>query len=55
MLRVFTIAVLLCASEAAFAQELTSAQRDACMGDYQKYCKGRLPYDFTVAPRRRTD
>jgi hypothetical protein len=27
-------------SEAAFAQELTSAQRDACMGDYQKYCKG---------------
>jgi hypothetical protein len=40
MLRVFTIAVLLCASEAAFAQELTSAQRDACMGDYQKYCKG---------------
>ena len=43
MLRVFTIAALLCASEAAFAQELTSAQRDACMGDYQKYCKGTKP------------
>ena len=43
MLRVFTIAALLCASEAAFAQELTSAQRDACMGDYQKYCSTVTP------------
>ena len=44
MLRVMlTTAALLCASQAAFAQELTAAQRDACMGDYEKYCKGTVP------------
>lgn len=36
-------AALLCLSEAAFAQELTAAQRDACMGDYEKYCKSVVP------------
>ena len=36
-------AALLCLSQAAFAQELTSAQRDACMGDYEKYCKSVVP------------
>ena len=25
------------------AQELTAAQRDACMGDYEKFCKGTVP------------
>ena len=25
------------------AQELTAAQRDACMGDYEKYCKSVVP------------
>src|SRR3954447_13492667 len=43
MLRaILTAATLLCASQ-AFAQELTSAQRDACMGDYEKYCKSVVP------------
>jgi len=22
---------------------MTAAQRDACMGDYEKYCKGTVP------------
>ncbi len=44
MLRAILIAAaLLCASQAAFAQELTAAQRDACMGDYEKFCKGVAP------------
>jgi len=44
MLRaILTAAALLCASQTAFAQELTAAQRDACMGDYQKYCKSVAP------------
>lgn len=43
MLRVIMTAALLCASQAAFSQELTSTQRDACMGDYQKYCKDVAP------------
>ena len=43
MLRItITTAVLLFAS-AAVAQELTAAQRDACMGDYEKFCKGTVP------------
>ena len=40
---ILTAAALFCASHAAFAQELTSAQRDACMGDYEKYCKSVTP------------
>jgi hypothetical protein len=43
MLRAILIAALLCASHAASAQELTAAQRDACMGDFEKYCKGTVP------------
>jgi hypothetical protein len=44
MLRaILTAAALLCASHAAFAQELTATQRDACMGDYEKYCKSVAP------------
>jgi len=27
----------------AVAQELTAEQRSACMGDYEKYCKGVAP------------
>ena len=38
-----TAAILLCVSQAAFAQELTAEQRDACKGDYQKYCKSVVP------------
>ena len=36
-------AALLCATQVASAQELTAAQRDACMGDYEKFCKGVVP------------
>jgi hypothetical protein len=43
MLRItMTTAALLFASSAV-AQELTAAQRDACMGDYEKYCEGTVP------------
>lgn len=43
MLRLILTAALLCTSSAVFAQELTTAQRNACMSDYQKYCKGVTP------------
>ena len=44
MLRtILTAAALLSISQAAFAQELSAAQRDACMGDYEKYCKSVVP------------
>ena len=44
MLRaIFTATTLLCISQAAFAQEMTAEQRNACMGDYEKYCKGVAP------------
>ena len=43
MIRTTLIAAMLCTSASAFAQELTAAQRDACMGDYEKYCKGTVP------------
>ncbi len=44
MLRVIlTSAALLCVSQTAFAQELTAEQRNACTGDYQKYCKSVIP------------
>ncbi|MBR0873637.1 hypothetical protein JQ633_24995 [Bradyrhizobium tropiciagri] len=43
MLRIILTAALLCGSTAAFAQELTAAQRDACMGDYEKFCKSVTP------------
>ena len=48
-----TAAALLCisqvfiaqvfSSQGAFAQELSAEQRSACMGDYEKYCKGVAP------------
>ena len=40
MLRTILAAAVLCLSQAASAQEMTAAQREACMGDYEKYCKG---------------
>jgi Cysteine rich repeat len=44
MIRAILIgATLLCLSQAAVAQELTAEQRNACMGDYEKYCKGVTP------------
>ena len=43
MSRIILIAAVFCASASAFAQELTAEQRNACMGDYAKYCKGVTP------------
>ena len=44
MLRtVLTATAVLCLSQAAFGQEMTAEQRSACMGDYEKYCKGVAP------------
>ena len=44
MIRITLVAVVLCTSaSSAFAQELTAEQRNACMGDYEKYCKGTVP------------
>ena len=43
MLRAILMAALLCTSQGALAQELTAAQRNACMGDYEKYCKDVTP------------
>ena len=44
MLRtILTTTALLCFAQAASAQELTAEQRSACMGDYEKYCKGVTP------------
>lgn len=37
------MAMLLSLSGAAYAQELTAEQRSACMGDYEKFCKGVEP------------
>jgi hypothetical protein len=48
MLRTILIAGFLCASPAAFsqdqtAQDLIAARQQACMDDYEKYCKGVMP------------
>jgi hypothetical protein len=48
MLRAILIAGFLCASPAAFSQELTAqeliaARQQACMEDYEKYCKAVPP------------
>lgn len=37
------IAALLCVSGSAYSQDLTAEQRSACMGDYEKFCKGVAP------------
>jgi len=44
---ILTAAALLCVSQTAFAQELTSAQRDACMGDYREILQKRRPRRWT--------
>jgi len=43
MTRMILIAALLGLSGAAYAQDLTAEQRSACMGDYEKFCKGVAP------------
>ena len=57
MLRTILTAAVLCLSQAAFAQEMTAEQRNACMGDYEKYCKGVTPGgegSSPASPRRAT-
>jgi hypothetical protein len=43
MLRITIATAVLLFASGAMAQELTAAQRDACMGDYEKFCKGTVP------------
>jgi hypothetical protein len=43
MTRTILIAALLGLSGSAYAQDLTAEQRSACMGDYEKFCKGVAP------------
>jgi hypothetical protein len=43
MLRITIATAALLFASGAWAQELTAAQRDACMGDYEKFCKGTVP------------
>jgi hypothetical protein len=39
----FTAALALLSLNAARAQDFTAAQRAACKGDYDKFCKGTMP------------
>ena len=43
MLRAALIVAAFCVSTSAFTQELTAAQRAACTGDFEKFCKGTEP------------
>ena len=43
MLRITIASAALLLASGAMAQEMTAAQRNACMGDYQKFCKGTAP------------
>jgi hypothetical protein len=43
MLRITIITAILLFASNAMAQQLTAAQRDACGGDYGKFCKGTTP------------
>lgn len=45
MMKAALLATILClgAMPAALAQDMTSAERSACMGDYQKFCQGTAP------------
>ena len=46
MVRIAALAVALTLgtlTTAAVAQDMTAAQREACKGDYDKFCKGTMP------------
>jgi hypothetical protein len=43
MQRIIIATAALLFASTAMAQELTAAQRDACTGDYEKFCKGTVP------------
>jgi hypothetical protein len=43
MLRITIATIALLFASGAMAQQLTAAQRDACGGDFEKFCKGTAP------------
>ena len=43
MLKAILMTAIVCAAMPAFAQDMTAEQRTACMGDYERYCKGTMP------------
>jgi hypothetical protein len=43
MLRITIAVAAVLISSSAMAQGLTAAQRDACGGDFEKFCKGTTP------------
>jgi hypothetical protein len=43
MFRLMMLAIALCVTAPAVAQDMTAEQRSACMADYEKYCKGTMP------------
>jgi hypothetical protein len=43
MLRITIATAALLVASGAMAQGLTAAQRDACSGDFGKFCKGTTP------------
>lgn len=43
MLRTILVATAMLLSAPALAQDMTAAQRDACKGDYEKFCTGTMP------------
>jgi hypothetical protein len=43
MLRITIATAALLLASGAMAQQMTAAQRDACKGDYEKFCKGTTP------------
>lgn len=49
MQRIFLVTAILCFSGTAYAQDLTAVQRSACMGDYEKFCKGVAPGGGRIA------
>ena len=43
MLRITIATAALLLASSAMAQQLTAAQREACGGDFGKFCKGTVP------------
>lgn len=45
MTKAVLLAAGLClgATTAALAQDMTAAERNACIGDYEKFCRGTMP------------
>lgn len=43
MLRITIATIALLFASGAMAQGLTAAQKDACGGDFEKFCKGTTP------------